>query len=64
MINKKCWLTMNLFLLGVCLPNDPDMIHQIGMEEFVSISQENSTVVVPPKVATQGLPQNQMLKGK
>lgn len=55
---------MNLFLLGVCLPNDPDMIHQIGMEEFVSISHENSTVVVPPKVATQGSPQNQMLKGK
>ncbi|XP_042623143.1 dickkopf-related protein 1-like [Cyprinus carpio] len=48
---------------GVCLPNDPDMIHQIGMEEFVSISQENSTVVVPPKIATQGSPLNQMLKG-
>ncbi|XP_016096190.1 uncharacterized protein [Sinocyclocheilus grahami] len=39
------------------------LIHQIGMEEFVSISQENSTVVVPPKVATEGSPQNQMLKG-
>ncbi|XP_065098920.1 dickkopf-related protein 1b isoform X1 [Paramisgurnus dabryanus] len=48
---------------GVCLPNDPDMIQQIGMEEFASIAFENSTVVVQPKVATQGSPQNQMLKG-
>lgn len=55
---------MKLFLLGVCLPNDPDMIQQIGMEEFVSISNENSTFVAPPKVPSQGSPQNQMLKGK
>ncbi|XP_051959443.1 dickkopf-related protein 1-like [Xyrauchen texanus] len=48
---------------GVCLPNDPDMIQQIGMEEFVSITHENSTVLVQPKVTTQGLPQNQILKG-
>ncbi|XP_051529739.1 dickkopf-related protein 1b isoform X2 [Myxocyprinus asiaticus] len=48
---------------GVCQPYDPDMIQQIGMEEFVSITHENSTVVVQPKVATQGSPQNQILKG-
>ncbi|XP_056627781.1 dickkopf-related protein 1b isoform X3 [Triplophysa dalaica] len=49
---------------GVCIPNDPDMIQQIGMEEFASIAYENSTAVLQqPKVETQGSPQNQMLKG-
>jgi len=55
---------MKLFLLGVCLPNDPDMNQQIGMKEFVSISNENSTFVVPPKVPSQSSPQNEMQKGK
>ncbi|XP_057214437.1 dickkopf-related protein 1b isoform X3 [Triplophysa rosa] len=49
---------------GVCIPNDPDMIQQIGMEEFASIAYENSTAVLQqPKVAIQGSPQNQMLRG-
>ncbi|XP_051968389.1 dickkopf-related protein 1-like isoform X2 [Xyrauchen texanus] len=48
---------------GVCLPYDPDMIQQIGMEEFVSITHENSTVMVQTNVATQSSPQNQILKG-
>ncbi|XP_056325749.1 dickkopf-related protein 1b isoform X2 [Danio aesculapii] len=48
---------------GVCIPNDPDMIQQLGMDEFVSTAHENSTALMPSKVATQGSPQNQMLKG-
>lgn len=55
---------MTFFVIGVCIPNDPNMIQQLGMEEFVSIAHENSTALMPSKVATQGSPQNQMLKGK
>ncbi|XP_036427588.1 dickkopf-related protein 1b [Colossoma macropomum] len=49
---------------GVCQPNDPDIALQAGVEELVLVStphEDNATVVLQSKPATQGLPQN--LKG-
>ncbi|XP_010862914.1 dickkopf-related protein 1b [Esox lucius] len=45
---------------GVCLPSDPDLVQQIGIEDILSISsthEDNATVELNSRVATQDLAQ-------